>query len=375
MLNKGPTDKFQKSIYKAMQDCNLIIDKHRIKHLTQKKPAPPNLKAQLKLHKIDIPIRPVINNRTAPAYKLAKHLTKMLKQYITLHNWYVITNSTNLAEDLTKLEIHENHDLVKFDIKDLYVNIPVTETLNIIKTKLLQNNDTQIAHQVLILLKEVLSQNYFTFQHRIYQPKQGIATGSPISGIIAEIFLQHFEDTSIKHLLDTKNLAFYTRYVNDILIIYDMTRTCSRTIDTYINNIHSNIKPNPTYEKHGSIDYLDLTITRKHKQLEVDIYRKPTSTDTTINFHSNHPIGQKMAAFRFHITRMHALPLDPDKKQKNGEWRTIQSIAKNNNFPRRLLVKLNHKIQNKVDHMQNGNRHKKNLDHIYLSQPTSKKNY
>ena len=33
-----------------------------------KKPTPPNLKAQLKLHKPDILIRPVINNRTAPAY-------------------------------------------------------------------------------------------------------------------------------------------------------------------------------------------------------------------------------------------------------------------------------------------------------------------
>jgi hypothetical protein len=100
-----------------------------------------------------------------------------------------------------------------------------------------------------------------------------------------------------------------------------------------------------------------LTITRKHKQLEVDIYRKPTTTDTTINFHSNHPIERKMAAFRFNITRMHSLPLDPDKKQK--EWKTIQSVAKNNNFPRRLLEKLNHQIQSRVDHTQNGKKHNK----------------
>jgi hypothetical protein len=140
-----------------------------------------------------------------------------------------------------------------------------------------RHNDTQIVHQVLTLLKEVLSQNYFTFQHRIYQPEQGIAIRSPISSIIAEIFLKHFEDTNIKHLLDTKNLAFYTRYVDDILIIYDTTRTCSHTINTYINNIHSNITLNPTYGKHGSIDFLDLTITHKHKRLEVDIYRKPTN--------------------------------------------------------------------------------------------------
>jgi hypothetical protein len=36
MLTKDPTDKFKKSIHKVMQDCNLIIDKRRIKHLTQK---------------------------------------------------------------------------------------------------------------------------------------------------------------------------------------------------------------------------------------------------------------------------------------------------------------------------------------------------
>ena len=203
-----------------MQDCNLIADKWQIKHLIQKKPAPPNLKTQLKLNKTDIPIRPLINKRTAPAYKLAKYLTKILIQPISLHNQYVVTNSTNLANELTKLEIHENHCLITFDIKDLYVNIPVSETVNIVKTKLLQNNDTQIAQQILTLLGVGLSQNYFKFQQRIYQSEQGIAMGSPISGIIAEIFLQHFKDKNVKHLLDTKKTnilhKIHRRYFNRI---------------------------------------------------------------------------------------------------------------------------------------------------------------
>ena len=101
--------------------------------MTQKKATPPNLKVQLKLHKTDIPIRLVIKNRTAPAYKIAKHLTRILGQHITLHNHYTVTKSVNLAHDVTKLEIHEHHRLITFDIKDLYVNIPITETLNIIK--------------------------------------------------------------------------------------------------------------------------------------------------------------------------------------------------------------------------------------------------
>ena len=109
----------------------------KIKFLTQKKASPPTLKIQLKLHKADIPIRPVINYRTATAYKLARYLTKILDYYILLNNHFNVTNSTNLANDLTKLKIHENHRMISFDIKDLNVNMPTDETLNILKTKLL----------------------------------------------------------------------------------------------------------------------------------------------------------------------------------------------------------------------------------------------
>jgi len=280
--------------------------------------SPPALKAQLKLHETDIPIRPVINNRTAPAYKLAKHLAKILNQYITLNNHYNVTNSTNLANDLTKLEIHKNCRMITFDIRDLYLNIPIDETPDI-KARLLQNSNTQITHQILSLLRVILSQNYFTFQQNIYQPNQGISMGSPISSLIAKIFLQQYKDTNIKQLLDTKNLAFYVRYTDDILIIFDTTKVNLHTINTYISNIYNNIKLNPTYEEHSSIDFLDLTISHKHKKLKVDIYRKPTTTDTAINLFSNHPIEQKMAAYRYHITRMHSLPLDADKNKKNGK--------------------------------------------------------
>jgi DNA mismatch repair ATPase MutS len=80
----------------------------------------------------------------------------------------------------------------------------------------------------------------------------------------------------------------------------------------------------------------------------MDIYRKPTTTDTTINFNSNHPVEHKMAAFRSHIYRMHSLPLTPEKKQK--EWQILQTTANNNNFPTNLLHKLNQQIQQKIHH-------------------------
>jgi hypothetical protein len=66
--------------------------------------------------------------------------------------------------------------------------------------------------------------------------------GSPISSTIAEIFLQLPGYIRIKKFLDTKNIIFYTRYVDDILIICNTKRTHPNLINTYINQIHTDIK-------------------------------------------------------------------------------------------------------------------------------------
>jgi hypothetical protein len=220
-LQKNSTDKYQKLIQKTLQQCNLVIDKKQIKYLIQKKPLPPTMKAQLKLHKPKSPIRPVINNMNAPSYIIAKHLINILNKHLTLNNHYNVKNSTNLATDLTKLKLNENHKVITYDIKDLYVNIPIEETLTVTKSMLLKKNDAQTTLQIITLLDLILAQNYFSFQNKIYQPNKGVSMGSPISIVVAKIFLQHLEDAHIKQLLDTKNIIFCTRYIDDILIIHD----------------------------------------------------------------------------------------------------------------------------------------------------------
>ena len=77
--------------------------------------------------------------------------------------------------------------------------------------------------------------------------------------------------THIKQLLDTKNTTLYTRYEDDILIIYDTTKIQPHINNTQINQIHDNIKLNPTHETNKSINFLDLTITRQQTNLEIDI--------------------------------------------------------------------------------------------------------
>jgi hypothetical protein len=232
------------------------------------------------------------------------------------------------------------------DIQDLFVNITIKGTIDITRTQLLMNNDGQLTNQITALLEIILGQNYFSFQGQIYQPDKGIAMGSPISGIVAEIFLQQLEKVHIKHLVDSNHITFYTRYVDDILIVYDSTLTTHESILQYINRIHSNIQLNPTQEVNGIVSFLDLSVTRKPTCLVMDIYRKPTTTDTTINYLSIYPLEHKLVAYRFLIRRMLNIPLNKEQQQK--EWKNIQQIACNNNFPSYIVSKLKQKMQQRA---------------------------
>jgi hypothetical protein len=147
---------------------------------------------------------------------------------------------------------------------------------------------------------------------RLYcSPSLG-ATDSPISGIIAELFLQWYENLNIKHYIDNESIVFYTRYVDDI--IYDSTKITNQQIVQQANAIHPDLKFDYTMECNNSINFLDITIHRNNTNFDINIYRKPTTTDTIIHFNSNHPFEQKTAAFCFLLNRMHQLPRNQQQK-------------------------------------------------------------
>jgi hypothetical protein len=62
----------------------------------------------------------------------------------------------------------------------------------------------------------------------------------------------------------------------------------------------------------------------------MEIYRKPTTTDVTINNESRHPREQKLEAYKNFIHRLLTLPLE--ETAKNKELNTIINIALNNGY-------------------------------------------
>ena len=86
--------------------------------------------------------------------------------------------------------------------------------------------------------------------------------GSPLSSIVAEIFLQHI-DTKIQNIIKSYDPnGIWIRYVDDGLYVSNNKNTNAENILKKINNIHPKIQFTEEKEKHNKINYLDITITR-----------------------------------------------------------------------------------------------------------------
>jgi hypothetical protein len=130
------------------------------------------------------------HNINAPSHNTAKFLKRKLTELLQLPNTYNTPNSIELAHDLIALKIGTHHKCVTFDIKDLFTNIPITQTT---KCLLKHNNLNSTITQYVNLLRTTLAQNYFVYKNKYYTCNKGVAMGSPLSNVIAETFLQHYE--------------------------------------------------------------------------------------------------------------------------------------------------------------------------------------
>jgi hypothetical protein len=194
-------------------------------------PSAPSVKGLIKIHKSDQPIRPVVNWRNTPAYKLSKLFTEKIHGIAPLPNAFNIKNTQDLIHKLHDTPLLPNHSLASMDITNLYSNILVIETRAILTDILKHELVTPQQQQEILEWYDIIrGQNYFAHSKDIIFRYDGFAMGAPSSRLIAEIFLQHTEHTHLAHLTHKHRIINYCRYVDDILLIYDFTHTSIQMI-------------------------------------------------------------------------------------------------------------------------------------------------
>jgi len=80
---------------------------------------------------------------------------------------------------------------------------------------------SRIRQELLNWYDTITYQNYFSNNRKILIQQDELAMGAPLSGLIAEFFLQNLENTHLAQISNKHNITAYFRYVDDILVIYD----------------------------------------------------------------------------------------------------------------------------------------------------------
>ena len=76
--------------------------------------------------------------------------------------------------------------------------------------------------QYISLLEFCLKTTYFQFQGRFFEQLQGAAMGSPISPIVANLYMDNFENKTINTAECPPSI--WKRYVDDTFVIIDATK-------------------------------------------------------------------------------------------------------------------------------------------------------
>ena len=332
----------------AINQCTVLLDEKTRRYLKTINAKVPKFTGLPKLHKESTPNRPVINYTTAPGYKATKLLETIIKNNIRIKNNYSIKNSYEFFEKLKKMKMIPQYKFVSFDITNLYTNVPVKETIEILTNNLneVAQLGTQEINELIKLLTVVLEQNYFTFDNDFFIQNDGLAMGSPLSGLLADIYLNYFENANIiDNRLYKDKIIFYCRYVDDTFMVFNGTRRQIENLNSHLNSIHQKIKFTSEIEAENQLNFLDLTVTKNAGQLQFKIFRKATTTDITIHADSYHPVSQKMAAYNSFVHRLLTIPLS--KNDYNEEVDTIKYIAAANGYKSSLIDKLINKHRKK----------------------------
>jgi hypothetical protein len=196
-VNNDLTRAFQKEIRNMINNCQLTIHKDEKWKYINLNPSAPAIRGLSKVHKIDIPIRPIINCQNAPAYKLAKLLSRLLQIHVPLPYTFNVKNSVHLMNDVLEIPFDLNLPSVSFDKENMYSNVLTNDLIEIIKSMCSkQSHNKKLTNELINITHTILGKTYFKFQDNFYIQKTGLAMGTPTSSILSEIFLQQVEHTA-----------------------------------------------------------------------------------------------------------------------------------------------------------------------------------
>jgi len=264
-------------------------------------------------------------------------LTKVISP-LTGDTGSFVKDAAHFVQILEKQVAHDNNLMVSSDVKSLFTNVPVDEALLIIRNKLEHDETLKLrtflsVESIMELLTLCLKTTYFSYEDHFYQQNDGAAMGSPISPVMANIYMEFFEQEAITSAQTKPDI--WLRYVDDTFILWPHNRS---ELDTFLNHLNS-VRPSIQLEIEDDrkLPFMDVQVTRDTESgtFQTAIYRKPTHTDRYLHFESYHSAHVKTGVIRTLL--QHSRRICSSESAIVNETRHIRKVFGNNGYPTNFI--------------------------------------
>ena len=249
-LKKDPTKTLENKMLRTLRIIKKHLDENEYRRMYPTGSRPGLFYTTAKVHKLqsgeglnELTMRPIVSNIGTATYETAKFLNSLLAPLGKSDR--SILNTEAFVKQVKGQRIPEGYKMISFDVKNLFTNVPLKETVDIILTKVYDEKkiDTKIPKSILKELRYLCTKHvHFKFNNEIYIQCDGVAMGSPLGPLLANIFMISLEDNTLPKL--ELYLRNWKRYVDDTFayVLPDKIEMVLHEINSY----HSNIKL--TYE-------------------------------------------------------------------------------------------------------------------------------
>ena len=157
-----------------------------------------------KIHKPSPPLkfRPIVSQFATYNAPLSKFVANILKPLVGSFSDSHLTNTSDFTSQLTTFYRNNprylSAPLLSLDVESLFTNVPLGDVTGFLRRKLIDNSNLNLPDgltiDILIKLIELCcASTIFSFNGSFYQQKFGVAMGSPLACILANIFMEYFE--------------------------------------------------------------------------------------------------------------------------------------------------------------------------------------
>ncbi|XP_076042000.1 uncharacterized protein LOC143025905 [Oratosquilla oratoria] len=174
IVPQDPTKKLQAKVERELKELreNRIINDDEWKKMRPGDSTIPKFYGLPKVHKENIPLRPIVAFRNSPTYHLALYLAKLLRPLVT-DSPHMLQNSADFIERIKGLNLRSGDVLVSFDVQSMFTSIPRDLAKSALKSAMEDNrgfldNQKLSVSELMRLISLCLDSTYFRFRDHTY---------------------------------------------------------------------------------------------------------------------------------------------------------------------------------------------------------------